>query len=384
MKLALFFGPFVTAVEEDLTECQQQQWQNSGDRLFPMTFSPECDEDGHYSQIQCMPLTNQCWCSTKDGRFIPGTTVFHKFDLNNPDPRNSPDLRCPSEEEYTNCQKRALYAESIGSAVITPEFRSDCDNEGYCLQRQTDFFGRSWCTEKNTKDCGFPDAQGHGPIPGTLTEYGEPLKKCPGDEILRGVAPLNYAEARIFCESSGMYLPQPTDVKRNQELKAYGPSWIDILPEITTQSGSYGHWAERQRTYLMEDGSWQVSLASDSKEFYCVERKPMKCIEAFRAIDKGALETALSNGLWQVSYPEEKKYKRAGYGDLLDIDNISLRTRFRYECYVPEVIASFMCVRIHTEEEYLVECETPKCKKFKRQPIKLEDYEYFNCYGINK
>uniref|UniRef100_A0A0B7BBY1 SPARC-related modular calcium-binding protein 1 n=1 Tax=Arion vulgaris TaxID=1028688 RepID=A0A0B7BBY1_9EUPU len=39
---------------------------------------PECNQDGTYNEIQCHTSTGYCWCVTRDGRHIPGTSVKDK------------------------------------------------------------------------------------------------------------------------------------------------------------------------------------------------------------------------------------------------------------------------------------------------------------------
>ena len=36
---------------------------------------PSCNPDGTYSEVQCHKTTGYCWCVTKDGRHIPGTSI---------------------------------------------------------------------------------------------------------------------------------------------------------------------------------------------------------------------------------------------------------------------------------------------------------------------
>merc|ERR1712048_1164228 len=359
MKLFLFFGPLAVTAQEDFSECQKAATRSPDDRYNPMKFYPSCDEDGNYAQVQCLDFIGQCWCSTEDGRFIPGTSVHEKSPY------------CPTEDEWTSCQKAVLEAES--KQPLIGGFIPKCDDKGYCEQRQRSAStGYSWCSEKNTENCNA--------IPGTESGPGQPDIKCPGDDILRGPIPFNYARAKLYCESAGMYLPEPTDAKRNQELKSYGPTWIDVLPEVSTQTGSYGNWAEKQRTFFMGDGSWQVAPASDVKEFYCVDRKPMQCSQVFDNISQ--------HYLWKVAYPWQKHYHHATEEEL---KNISKGTRFRYQCPAPPAGSPittdpyyFRCVRINTEETYLVKClDGQKCHRFKRQPIDIDDYSDFECnvYG---
>lgn len=38
-------------------------------------YLPQCDEKGHYRNIQCQHSTKHCWCSDKNGNEIAGTRV---------------------------------------------------------------------------------------------------------------------------------------------------------------------------------------------------------------------------------------------------------------------------------------------------------------------
>ncbi|XP_050406400.1 SPARC-related modular calcium-binding protein 2 isoform X4 [Patella vulgata] len=41
-------------------------------------FEPACNEDGTFAEVQCHSETGYCWCFTKDGRHVPGTSVSGK------------------------------------------------------------------------------------------------------------------------------------------------------------------------------------------------------------------------------------------------------------------------------------------------------------------
>ncbi|ESO86761.1 hypothetical protein LOTGIDRAFT_128394, partial [Lottia gigantea] len=41
-------------------------------------FVPACNDDGTFAEVQCHSETGYCWCFTKDGRHIPGTSVSGK------------------------------------------------------------------------------------------------------------------------------------------------------------------------------------------------------------------------------------------------------------------------------------------------------------------
>jgi hypothetical protein len=42
------------------------------------TFIPECTDDRKFAEIQCYRGTGYCWCVTKDGRPIPGSSTINK------------------------------------------------------------------------------------------------------------------------------------------------------------------------------------------------------------------------------------------------------------------------------------------------------------------
>ncbi|XP_065051784.1 SPARC-related modular calcium-binding protein 1-like isoform X1 [Rhopilema esculentum] len=66
----------------DLTKCQIMR-ENALKRISSGIghiggYVPKCTEKGTYAAVQCHNLTGFCWCSTGDGRPIPGSSVKYK------------------------------------------------------------------------------------------------------------------------------------------------------------------------------------------------------------------------------------------------------------------------------------------------------------------
>ena len=47
-------------------------------KQIPGSHTPQCEEDGSYSLMQCHGSTGYCWCASKQGEKIPGTQVRFK------------------------------------------------------------------------------------------------------------------------------------------------------------------------------------------------------------------------------------------------------------------------------------------------------------------
>ncbi|XP_076100641.1 SPARC-related modular calcium-binding protein 1-like isoform X5 [Mytilus galloprovincialis] len=62
------------------TKCQQERTeaQKIARRPTAGIFIPECKKDGSYVDVQCHAATNYCWCVTKEGRPISGTSLQGK------------------------------------------------------------------------------------------------------------------------------------------------------------------------------------------------------------------------------------------------------------------------------------------------------------------
>ena len=68
------------------SRCLQMLHQAEKDDI-PGSFMPRCTFDGYFSALQCHGSKGECWCSTKNGRQIPGTlttdalSTCDKYDL---------------------------------------------------------------------------------------------------------------------------------------------------------------------------------------------------------------------------------------------------------------------------------------------------------------
>ena len=64
------------------TKCQKHYRSALEKSGLPVigVFIPKCTENGSYAEVQCHPSTGYCWCSTKDGDKIPGTSKRGKRD----------------------------------------------------------------------------------------------------------------------------------------------------------------------------------------------------------------------------------------------------------------------------------------------------------------
>ncbi|KAH9419811.1 Calcium ion binding [Dermatophagoides pteronyssinus] len=57
---------------------QKQLIQQNNDKIIGQ-YLPQCDEKGHYRNIQCQHTTKHCWCSDKNGNEIAGTRVHGRL-----------------------------------------------------------------------------------------------------------------------------------------------------------------------------------------------------------------------------------------------------------------------------------------------------------------
>ncbi|KAL8619733.1 hypothetical protein ACOMHN_025819 [Nucella lapillus] len=63
-------NPVMSKCFQEREEARKVARRQSSDVLIP-----SCNPDGTYSDVQCHNATRYCWCVTKDGRHIPGTSV---------------------------------------------------------------------------------------------------------------------------------------------------------------------------------------------------------------------------------------------------------------------------------------------------------------------
>lgn len=63
-----------------LSRCQQEREEARAVARRPTVgiFIPSCNKDGTYAEIQCHAATGYCWCATKLGKPITGTSLSEK------------------------------------------------------------------------------------------------------------------------------------------------------------------------------------------------------------------------------------------------------------------------------------------------------------------
>ncbi|KAJ8308067.1 hypothetical protein KUTeg_012941 [Tegillarca granosa] len=69
-------NPFSDILNPRSTECMRERENAQAVARKPTVgvFVPECKKDGSYAEIQCHAATGYCWCTSKDGKPVPGTS----------------------------------------------------------------------------------------------------------------------------------------------------------------------------------------------------------------------------------------------------------------------------------------------------------------------
>ncbi|XP_006821660.1 uncharacterized protein LOC100371432 [Saccoglossus kowalevskii] len=75
-------GDRVTCEEEPPCRKEQRSIQEQINRGLEVTTDPQCRSNGWYKSEQCDPISNECWCSERDGTEIPGSRKAIRKDLN--------------------------------------------------------------------------------------------------------------------------------------------------------------------------------------------------------------------------------------------------------------------------------------------------------------
>eukprot|EP00794_Sanderia_malayensis_P017606 gene17606-19359_t len=125
----------------ELTKCQTMKERalkrSSNVPTYSDTYVPSCTSKGTFSQIQCHNSTGYCWCSTSDGRPIPGSSV--KFKKPN----------C-SEVANASCFKTLIAAITrFGRAKKGSYFVPRCFDDGTFKPIQCHIqAGYCWCVNK--------------------------------------------------------------------------------------------------------------------------------------------------------------------------------------------------------------------------------------------
>ncbi|KAM4663238.1 nidogen-2 [Discoglossus pictus] len=125
----------------------------------PGMYVPECNEEGHYTPLQCHGSTGQCWCVNKNGEEIEGTRTA----------RGAPRPQCDDSSQLnTPCLERRRSL--LGASGPRPRglYIPDCDEEGnYNPLQCHGSTGYCWCVQKNGEE-----------VPGTRTPPGSASPRC--------------------------------------------------------------------------------------------------------------------------------------------------------------------------------------------------------------
>lgn len=69
--------------QDPLSTCQKKHKEALQLPATPLRLIPSCKRDGRFEEIQCLPVSSECWCVDESGKEIIGT-------------RTTGYLRCPS------------------------------------------------------------------------------------------------------------------------------------------------------------------------------------------------------------------------------------------------------------------------------------------------
>ena len=85
--------------QHPLSSCQKKHKEALQLPATPLRLIPSCKRDGRFEEVQCLPVSSECWCVDKSGKEIKGT-------------RTTGYLRCPSsglEFSYIFCRRCLLF-----------------------------------------------------------------------------------------------------------------------------------------------------------------------------------------------------------------------------------------------------------------------------------
>ncbi|KAK1793128.1 hypothetical protein P4O66_011534, partial [Electrophorus voltai] len=206
------------APERPRTQCEQHRDSlRAGEDGLPQVgaFIPQCDEEGHYRQLQCHSSTGHCWCVDSRGQERAGTRT----------PPGTPPTNCEAPERpRTQCEQHrdSLRAGEDGLPQVGA-FIPQCDEEGHYRQLQChSSTGHCWCVDSRGQERA-----------GTRTPPGTPPTNCEAP-----VVPVPTARTETVCErwrASLMehyggrpgpqhYLPQCDSVGEFNPVQCYGDS----------------------------------------------------------------------------------------------------------------------------------------------------------------
>ncbi|KAM8921253.1 nidogen-2 [Pelodytes ibericus] len=261
-------SPQCTAQEEKNTPCLAErrrlleQWPR-GARPVEGSFTPQCDEKGNYTPLQCHGSTGYCWCVNSNGEEVSGTKT----------PPGSAPPQCnipqPTQRPQTVCERwKQSLLEHYGGNPTAEQYVPQCDAYGDFSPLQCHgTSGYCWCVDKDGRE-----------IPGSRTQPG----MTPG--CIPSIAPPTVhptPRPDVTIPTTGTYL-----------LYAQGQQ-IGYLPLNGTKLQK-----DKARTLLSLHGSIVVGIDYD-----CQEKMVYWTDVAGRTINRASLEqgaepeTIINSGL---------------------------------------------------------------------------------------
>merc|ERR1712168_1603410 len=136
-----------------LSKCQKKR-QNASRIKMIGAFKPKCNADGSYAKVQCHASTGYCWCSTKKGKKIPGTSVRGKKTKCGSKKRKSD----PAKGRLSRCQRHRKKVHRLGA------FKPRCNADGtYAKVQCNPSSGYCWCATKKGKTIRGTSVRGKKP-----------------------------------------------------------------------------------------------------------------------------------------------------------------------------------------------------------------------------
>ncbi|XP_048581312.1 uncharacterized protein LOC5512067 isoform X7 [Nematostella vectensis] len=135
-------SPDCRSAQASISNCVLDQqkallWSRQYDSIYGV-FSPSCEDDGNYTNIQCHSQTGYCWCVNQDGNELWGSRTRGQ----------QPDCKA-FEDTVTQCSKEQKEGMKYRQADnLLSRFVPECDQRGGYSPVQCDGAGFCWCVDK--------------------------------------------------------------------------------------------------------------------------------------------------------------------------------------------------------------------------------------------
>ncbi|XP_049425855.1 nidogen-2 isoform X8 [Epinephelus fuscoguttatus] len=154
--------------ERPKTHCEHHRdsVQTTSPEGYPIVgaYVPQCDDDGHYTPLQCHGSTGHCWCVDRRGQERAGTRTSpgtRPKDCDKPDVPERPKTFCEQHRDSVQTTSPEGYP-------IPGVFVPQCDSNGqYTTQQCHGSTGHCWCVDIRGQERA-----------GTRTPPGEPTVDC--------------------------------------------------------------------------------------------------------------------------------------------------------------------------------------------------------------